>query len=159
MVQHRKPQNRYQDMIESFLTDLNAKILADMKLFLDYWYIWIGGIGIISGCFYLYTKFKKSDDENLRVTEALRKAHEKRGWLARLIGGKPKPSETEGMTLEALIRFHYRLKAVGMTQKQIDQILHPLYESAGEPIALDGNEVATQIAEAIAEKQQGRSLK
>lgn len=46
----------------SFLSDLNAKILADMKLFVDYWYVWIGGIGIFTGIFYLYIRFKERDD-------------------------------------------------------------------------------------------------
>ena len=50
-------------MIAEFLSDLNVKILADMKLFLDYWYIWVGGFGIITGLFWLYTKFKERDDD------------------------------------------------------------------------------------------------
>lgn len=98
--------------------------------------------------------------ENLAVADAKLKAYGKRRWLARLIGGKPKPSETGGMTLESLIRFHYRLKAVGMTQNQIDQILHPLYQSAGTPIILDSDVVVKQIGEEInKQRSQGRKLK
>ena len=98
--------------------------------------------------------------ENLAVADAKLKAHEKQGWLARLMGGKPKPSETGGMTLESLIRFHYRLKAVGMTQKQVDQILHPLYQSAGTPILLDGDEVVKQMGREINKnRSQGSQLK
>ena len=98
--------------------------------------------------------------ESLAVADAKLKAYEKRGWLARLIGGKPKPSETGGMTLESLIRFHFRLKNVGMTPKQIDQILHPLYESAGTPIILDGDEVVKQVGKKINKnRSQGRQLK
>lgn len=46
-------------MIAEFLSDLNAKILADMKLFLDYWYVWVGGIGIFIGLLWLYTKLSE----------------------------------------------------------------------------------------------------
>ena len=92
--------------------------------------------------------------ENLAVADAKLKSYQKRSWLAKLVGWKPKPNTTEGITLEALIRFHSRLKAVGMTPKQIEQILHPLYQSAGVTIAVQ------QIAERIAERRsQGRNLK
>ena len=98
--------------------------------------------------------------ENLTVADAKLKAYEKRGWLARLIGGKPEASETGGMTLESLIRIHFRLKNVGMTPKQIDQILLPLYELAGTPISLDGDEVVKQIGRKINKNcSQGSQLK
>ena len=69
--------------------------------------------------------------ESLAVADAKLKAHQKRSWLAKLVGWKPNPHTTGGITLEALVRFHLRLKNVGMTPKQIDQILLPLYQSAG----------------------------
>ena len=46
-------------MIAEFLSALNAKILADMKLFLDYWYVWVVGIGIFTGLLWLYIKLKE----------------------------------------------------------------------------------------------------
>ena len=70
-------------------------------------------------------------EESLAVADAKLKAHRKRSWLAKLIGWEPRPNTTEGITLEALVRFHSRLKNVGMTSKQIDQILLPLRQSAG----------------------------
>ena len=69
--------------------------------------------------------------ESLAVADAKLKVYQKRSWLAKLIGWKPTPNTTEGITLEALVRFHSRLKNVGMTPKQIDQILLPLRQSAG----------------------------
>ena len=83
----------------------------------------------------------------LAVADAKLKAHEKQGGLARLIGFRPKPAILEGMTLEALVRFHCRLKAVGMTPNQIDQILMPLYQAAGVPLTLglDGEGVAREV--------------
>ena len=95
------------------------------------------------------------------MADAKLKAFEKRGWLARLIGWRPKPAETESITLEALIRFHHRLKNVGMTPKQIDQILFPLYQSAGVPLTTNSVEEATdKIAEEIDKRRsEGRDLK
>ena len=97
----------------------------------------------------------------LAVADAKLKVHEKQGWLARLIGFRPKPAILGGMTLDALVRFHYRLKAVGMTPNQIDQILLPLYQASGVPLTLDlDDEGVRQIEEQISEQRsQGRELK
>ena len=83
--------------------------------------------------------------ENLAVADAKLQVYKKRGWLARLFGWRPKPAETENMTLESLIRFRSRLETVGMTPKQIDQILMPLYHTAG--VALVNDKVIHQIAD------------
>ena len=80
--------------------------------------------------------------ESLAVADAKLKVYQKRSWLARLVGWKPVPASAEGMTLETLVRFHARLKAVGMTPKQIDQILLPLQQSA--PLNIEFSEKAIQ---------------
>ena len=100
--------------------------------------------------------------ESLAVADAKLKVYQKRSWLARLVGWKPVPASAEGMTLETLVRFHARLKAVGMTPKQIDQILLPLQQSAGVPLNLEFSEKAIQqIGETVVIKQrsQGRNLR
>ena len=99
--------------------------------------------------------------ESLAVADAKLKVYQKRSWLARLVGWKPVPASAEGMTLETLVRFHARLKAVGMTPKQIDQILLPLQQSAGVPLNLEFPEKAIQQIGEQASKQrsEGRDLR
>ena len=80
----------------------------------------------------------------LAVADAKLKVYQKRSWLARIVGWKPVPASAEGMTLETLVRFHARLKAVGMTPKQIDQILLPLQQSAGVSLTIDFDDEAIQ---------------
>ena len=75
--------------------------------------------------------------ESLAVADAKLKVYQKHNWLARLVGWKPVPASVEGITLEAIVRFHSRLKNVGMTPKQIDQILKPLQQLAGVPLTFD----------------------
>ena len=82
--------------------------------------------------------------ESLAVADAKLKAYQKRSWLAKLVCRKPRPNTTEGITLEAFVRFYSRLKNVGITPKQIDQILHPLYQSAGVPLTPEVDEKAVQ---------------
>ena len=50
-------------MIAEFLSDLNAKILADMKLFLDYWFLWLAAISIFIGLLWVYTRKKERHDD------------------------------------------------------------------------------------------------
>ena len=95
--------------------------------------------------------------ENLAVADAKLKAYRKRSWLAKLVGWKPKSNTTEGIPLEALIHFHSRLKTVGMTPKQIEQILHPLYQSAGVPLIPDSeNEIQESRERTVEQRPQGR---
>ena len=99
--------------------------------------------------------------ESLAVADAKLQVYQKRSWLARLVGWKPVPASAEGMTLETLVRFHARLKAVGMTPKQIDQILLPLQQLAGVPLNLEFPEKAIQqVGEKINKQHsQGRNLR
>lgn len=98
--------------------------------------------------------------ESLAVADAKLKAHQKRSWLAKLVGWTPKTGHTEGITLEALVRFHSRLKSVGMNPKQIDQILLPLRQSVGVPLILDSEKEEQENRErTVEQRSQGRDLK
>ena len=99
--------------------------------------------------------------ESLAVADAKLKVYQKRSWLARIVGWKPVPASAEGMTLETLVRFHARLKNVGMTPKQIDQILLPLQQLAGVPLNLEFPEKAIQqVGKTVSKhRAQGRNLR
>ena len=98
--------------------------------------------------------------ESLAVADAKLKAYQKRSWLAKLVCQKPKPNTPEGITLEALVRFHSRLENVGMTPKQIDQILLPLRQSAGVPLIPDSEKGVQENPErTVGQRSQGRDIK
>ena len=49
--------------MHKLLSDLKTKVLADIHLFLDYWYLWIGIVAILIGL-RLYIYFRRDTDDN-----------------------------------------------------------------------------------------------
>jgi len=48
--------------MKAFLADLKNKILTDIHLFFDYWYIWVGVLVVMAGlCVFL--RLTERDDE------------------------------------------------------------------------------------------------
>ena len=48
--------------MKQFLSDYKAKVLVDIHLFLDYWYVWVGILVILIGLYWIFTRLKGKTD-------------------------------------------------------------------------------------------------